>query len=382
MLALAVAMGIGRFVYTPILPHMIAAGALDTAGAGLVASANFLAYLAGALAASLPFFAGRRRQWFFAALLISAISTLAMGLAATPAGFILWRLVSGLASAFSLVFGTTLVLAKLQEQGRSALFAVVFGGVGLGIALSAAGTSLMVAAGASWQALWIVGGGLALIGALASWRLLPATLSDGVSAEAGTAAAPPFTGLLWLFIASYGIFGFGYVITGTFLNTIASADPSMRPVEPWVWLVVGLAGIPSIWAWNQVAARIGIALTYAIACGVEAVGVAALWAWPNPFTVLLSGALLGATLMAITALGLVRARTMAGEAAPRAIALMTAAFGLGQMTGPLFSGWVHERTGSFDAALVSAVVALVLAAALVLVVRRLESAAVDGQNRL
>lgn len=381
MTTLALAMGIGRFVYTPILPHMIAGGALDTPAAGLVASANFLAYLLGALAASLSVFAPNRRQWFFAALAASAVSTLAMGLTDSVAGFILWRLLSGVASAFALVFSSTLILATLQLAGKSGLSAVHFAGVGVGIAISAAGVSILADSGATWKTLWIAAGLLALAGLIVVMLVLPPARGEKRPAP-GAAQGDRFTPLMWLLIASYGIFGFGYVITGTFLNTIASADPLLRPVEPWVWLVVGLSGIPSVWVWNRVAARTGIAVAYALACLVEAAGVAALLIWRSPLSVLLSGALLGATLMAITALGLVRARTMAGEGAARAIALMTASFGLGQMLGPLFAARIHESTGSFDVSLAAAVVALVLAALLILQVRRRERRQQQGQNPL
>src|SRR5258707_14582632 len=49
--ALAVAMGIGRFAFTPILPMMQAEGAIDVAQGGWLASANYVGYLIGGLTA-------------------------------------------------------------------------------------------------------------------------------------------------------------------------------------------------------------------------------------------------------------------------------------------------------------------------------------------
>ena len=69
LVALGVAMGIGRFAFTPLLPMMLAERSVDLRGASLLASANYLGYLRGrprlhvpALAvAALPALPSRRR---------------------------------------------------------------------------------------------------------------------------------------------------------------------------------------------------------------------------------------------------------------------------------------------------------------------------------
>lgn len=51
--SLAIAMGVGRFAFTPILPMMLHDGVLDLQVAGNLATANYIGYLVGALASML-----------------------------------------------------------------------------------------------------------------------------------------------------------------------------------------------------------------------------------------------------------------------------------------------------------------------------------------
>src|SRR5215212_7755836 len=127
LIALAVAMGMGRFVYTPILPFMAESLPLTKAEAGLIASANYLGYLLGALVAATSWIRGSRRFWFMAGLVASAATTL---LTAAPSSVLLLsavRLLGGIASAFVLVFASSLVLERLAAAGQSQLAAVHFG---------------------------------------------------------------------------------------------------------------------------------------------------------------------------------------------------------------------------------------------------------------
>ena len=78
LLSLAVAMGIGRFAFTPVLPTMLREGLLDVAQGSWIAAANYLGYWLGALtAARLPLGAGALATL---ALLATAALTAAMAL--------------------------------------------------------------------------------------------------------------------------------------------------------------------------------------------------------------------------------------------------------------------------------------------------------------
>jgi predicted MFS family arabinose efflux permease len=348
-------MGIGRFVYTPILPFMAEALHLSATEAGYIASANFLGYLIGALATSvrLP---GSPRRWLIGALVISALTTASVGTFSAVPEIAAMRFLGGIASAFSLVFASTQVLQGLAQMGRGELSAVHFGGVGIGIAASA----LVILLPVGWNEMWFVSGAATLIGALVVAATLPAPEERPAPSAQN---APVRTGGLARLIVAYGLFGFGYVITATFIVAIVRGEPSLKAFEPMAWLVVGLAGAPSVWLWMTIGRRTGMIRGYAIACAVEAVGVL-LSLWTGIAGILISAILLGGTFMAITALGLEAARRRAGGNPRRVVGQMTVAFSIGQIAGPTIAGYARDVTGSFTLATIAAAVALVIAAVL------------------
>lgn len=363
-IALASAMGIGRFVYTPILPEMVAALNLSASEAGLIASANFAGYLIGALAASAKFFAARQRMWMLFGLALSALTTAGMAATDQLTLFVTLRFVGGVASAFVLIFSSALVMERLTAAGKIRFASYQFAGVGTGIALSAVLVGRLAAHGITWQWQWSATALLSLLAFLAVAGLIgpaPQTVKSTASAtEKGGMSAP-----LLVLILSYGLFGFGYVITATFLVQLVRTNAAIAPIEPIIWLIVGLAAIPSVTVWSVVGRRIGTGYAYALACLVEAVGVLASVLWIAPAGAILAAILLGGTLVGVTVLGFVLVRKLVTGDVARMIALMTAAFGLGQIVGPIFAGWVHDLTGTFLMPSVAAAAALAIAALLV-----------------
>jgi len=191
--------------------------------------------------------------------------------------------------------------------------------------------------------------------------------ADVGAPAAGGHGARERPAMLRALVVSYGLFGFGYVITATFVVSMVRGIEAVRVLEPVIWLVVGLAAAPSVWFWSKVGGRTGLIAAYAWAFVVQAVGVAASVLWPTIPGLLLTAVFLGGTIMGITALGLMVAGNLSRRDPRRTMALMTASFGLGQIIGPLFAGVVADRTGSLAMPSLVASAALLAGAAMVFV---------------
>jgi len=349
--ALALAMGIGRFAYTPLLPAMQEAAGFGAATAGWIAGWNYLGYLLGALAAALVAARDSRTLVLLASVAASVLTTGAMGMTESVAAWCALRFVSGLASAGVLVISTAVVMEALVRASRPHLVGVHFSGVGAGIAFS----GLIVALGGYWSSLAAASAVLALF-----------TLPLGMR-QAGPASGMPqgakekFSGSL--LIASYFLEGLGYVVTGTFLVAIAKEMPGIGGAAELLWIAVGLAAAPSALLFSRAAARWGAPTTLIAAHLVQAAGIVLPVFFDSLWVALLAAVCFGGTFMGITAVAVGFGGRISSHPA-RMIGLLTAAFGLGQMIGPVIAGWLAERQGGFNGSLLLAAGAVALGAAL------------------
>jgi predicted MFS family arabinose efflux permease len=371
-LGMASAMGFGRFSFTPILPGMLAGLPLSSGDAGLIAAGNFTGYLVGAVLGAYGWAAGRERSVAIAALVLTALLQLAMGLSSSLWIFVAIRFAAGIASAFALIFLSAIVLGHAAARGSDHVQSAHFGGVGVGIALSSLVVlvigGMTIGSVGGWRLEWFAGATASLVIAAAVWRLLP-PLPSGVSQSV---VEPPLSWKLPLGLVTlaYGLFGFGYVITATFVVTMARLGDAGPIVEFLSWFLAGLAATVSLLVWRPFMRRFGLAAVFVAGLLVEAAGVLASVLLPLPAAPLVGGVLLGATFLMITAYGLRIGRLLAPQSPRRALAFMTAAFGVGQILGPLVAGAMAERTGSFTAPTVIAALVLFAAVLVVLPVYR------------
>lgn len=344
-LAMAAAMGVGRFAYTPLLPEMSAAFAWTYGQAGDVASANFLGYLAGALLA--PFVARAPAVRLYVAFsFMASVATTYLGAEVTD--YELWlalRFASGIASAFCLVVLTAHLLETLYREQALQLGNVHFAGVGLGILLCMGGVFMGGTVAEQWARQGLIA---ALCMALAwfligpgPWRAFapPGVDDTRNTADSGTEVMRTIVG--------YGLFGFGYVVSATFVVAMgerlgqAGFDPRTT------WVVVGASTIPSVYLWQWFAQRQSLGLALRCSYWVLAVGAClAGLAWNMP-VLLLAAMLLGGTFGGVTALGLSAGRALAPERVAWIVSAMTVAFSVGQLLGPAVAGRMADMTGGF-----------------------------------
>lgn len=360
--SLALAMGIGRFAYTPILPLMRRDFGMGDALGGLLAGANNAGYLVGAIGAGL--IASRFRSPAFRAMLVlGVLSAVLSGASAEPWTLGFFRFVAGVTSGAIFVHAGATVIDALRQAGRPALGGVHFAGVGVGIALTGI-VVLLLADRVTWQEPWYVLGGIGTLLALPCWFWLGAPPpAPAVPSSAPTPAPVDFGGRMAVLHVGYFCDGLGYVVTSTFLSSLlarAFADVGIAAGAA-AWIVVGLAGAPSTVLWSLLAQRIGPPAAIGAAFLLQAIGVVLPLAG-GALSVAIGAALFGGTFIAITAMTLARGAAMAGGASARVASTLTVAFGLGQIVGPVVAGFAADRLGSLAPSLWGAALVLVIGA--------------------
>ena len=351
--ALALAQGIGRFAFTPLLPMMQDDAGVSLAQGGVLAAANYLGYLVGAMWAMRPAPAVlviRLSTAFVAA------ATLAMGFTHGIALWMVLRFVAGVASAWSLVYVAAWCIARLKPGSMG----VVFAGVGSGVALAGLLCLVLAKAGASSTQGWIVLGVVATMIAAFVWPVFSGTAEGARRLDARLAWTPEAVRL----VLCYTAYGFAYIIPATFVPAMAKAIVPDPAIFGWAWPLFGATAAGSTILVARWQARLGARRVWMIAAFVLAAGTAAPLIVPGLAGILLAAVLVGGTFVTITMAGLQVAREVAGPAAAPLMAAMTAGFGLGQIAGPLLVAQLGERgipIALAGSALLVAVSGLVLA---------------------
>jgi predicted MFS family arabinose efflux permease len=355
LLALASAMGIGRFSLTPILPLMQHDVGLTFAQGGWLATGNYLGYLVGALIcmASAPR-PVRAIRW---GLICVAVLTVAMGLSRSLLLWFAFRFSAGVASAFVLVGVSAWALTILARCNKSQWSGFVFAGVGIGIVF--AGLVGLAAGLDAWgsRLTWIVMGVAAAVLAFFLWWPL-ATNAVPADAVASRMSGVPRRAVVAA--ACYGLFGYGYIIPATFLPALAREYIDSPAVFGWVWPVFGAAAALSTLAAARFGHRLAPWRLWTGAQWVLAAGVLAPVFSLNVATLLAAAVCVGGTFMVITMAGIKEVLRIVAPQTSQGVGMMTAAFAIGQIAGPLTVSLLAGSSSAFKVASIIAALALVV----------------------
>lgn len=359
-LALVVAMGIGRFAFTPQVPLMIAEHQLSLTSAAVVAALNYLGYLCGSFDAMR---ATRRVEWrlqagIWGAVLLTLLSACVSG----PWLHGVVRFLIGWASGWGMVLIAAWSNEQLHRYQRPGLSAAVFAGPGTGIFISgmlAVGLhSLQVSAAWAWAAYGV----LALILVALIARTLPRTgqLHRPDIAPEPLRLTPGLKRLVW----SYSLAGFGYILPATFLAQMATTRfPGL--ISQFVWPVFGGAAVIGI-VTGILTRHLGSSnRRLALVLWVQAMGVFASDLLPGLGGLALGAALVGGGFLCVVQLSLQYARELAPQHTRYLAGLLTTGYAVGQLVGPLLSAASTALTHRLEPALYVAGVALLVAGLLV-----------------
>ncbi len=370
MLALATAMGIGRFAFTPLLPMMLQDGVVSLPGASGLASANYLGYLVGAL-----FCMFRPLPQPTVMIRIGLVSTLALTLGMAAPWPTVWpflRFFAGVASALVFVYTSGWCLSQAAVRGHTSLGALIYTGPGAGIVLTGLAASAMVAA--DWRASsgWLIFGLLALLLTVSIWPVFHARNAMSAAQPANTAQTSTSSGHssfeVALLALAYGVAGFGYIITATFLPVIAR---QALPGSAWLdlfWPIFGFGVILGAVTASRMRIVRDLRLMLMISYLIQAAGVALSLVRPTLPGFALGSLLVGLPFTAITYFAMQEARRIRAQRVASTIGLLTALYGLGQILGPQVAAYLLGHTATpaiaFNLALEVAAGSLLLGAAL------------------
>ncbi len=359
-LVLAVGMGFGRFSFTGMYPLMVHDGQLTVSGGSLAASVNYLGYLFGALALSRA--RQRHSAWLCQVALIGSVLCLvALSFAPSLVPVLTVRLLAGIFSALAMVSASTWLL-KLVDSDHGA--PILYSGVGIGILVSAELISGSDRAGLSSAAGWSVLAAAAALLCAWAWPRVSRKTNPRIPNQDGFNDPTQRTGRWvssWILILVYGLAGFGYIVTATYLPLFAkNALGNIDPLQ--VWAAFGLAAVPSCFLWHWVHHRLGSRAALILNLAAQAVGVLLPAMSPNAPGFLVSAILVGGTFVGVVTIAMPAAKRIATGVRFNMMAAMTAAYGVGQIVGPLVSSALIASTHSSAPPLLVAGGGLVIAA--------------------
>jgi predicted MFS family arabinose efflux permease len=376
----AVALGISRFAYGLLLPPMRSDLGWSYALAGAMNASNAAGYLLGALVTPLLLRRFSAGSVVLTGAVLASVLILLSGLFTQAGVWLVQRLALGFASALVFLTGGLLAarLGSVDASRSGLLIGIYYGGIGLGIVLSALLVPTVLQLGLPGQRPWVWGWvALSLLCfAATALQWWPLARMGGLVASAPPigASRAPFRLRHFAFgLAGYSMFGVGYIGYMTFVIALLGEQGLSAAAITAFYSLLGVAVMlsPRLWAGLLDRYKDGrpLALLNAL-LGVATILPALGSHW---LLVLVSGLLFGAVFVSLVASTTVLVRhNLAPHQWASGIGAFTAVFAAGQIVGPVLVGWISDGQGGLERGFVVSAVVLWLGAILALRQRALQ----------
>lgn len=366
-LAVAGALGFGRFGYTSVLPAMQQDLHMTNTQTGGMASINLAGYLIlSVLGGALSSKFGARRV-VTAGLAVAGVGMILTGVADSFHSAAAWRGITGMGSGAANVSVMGMWAAWFQPRRR---------GMAAGIAVTGSSLALIVIGPlapyllahygeAGWRVCWFVYGTVTLFFALAALLFIksrpPASVNPSLPDPALQWGLVYRSAAVWRLGLVYTAFGFSYIIYVTFfVKRLISEGGYSREAAGELFMTMGWASLLCGVIWGSVSDVIGRRRALVIVYLLHAAAFAIFALMPGVAGFTASALIFGISAWSIPAIMAATCGDVLGpRLAPAALGFITLFFGLGQAVAPGVAGALADAAGSFvPAYLIAAFVAL------------------------
>lgn len=355
--ALILTVGIARFAYTPFLPLMLNQTELTTFGGGWLATFNYIGYFIGVLLISQINDLHLKFRFYRFNLIIAVLTTIAMGLSTNILVWSLLRILAGISSTAGIIIAAGFVMSWLKQHEFKAQLGLHFSGLGLGIAIPGL-LIVFMNHHFDWASQWIIMGLFGLLFFIPAWLWMPAP--DNNQKPLSSQTKSPSKRWMYLMVAAYFCAGVGYVISATFIVAILENMPALKGQGDWIWVLLGLAAVPSCIIWDSISTKLGEVKTLILSYVILLISIIIPAVSSGLIFNIIGAFLFGATFAGVVSLMLVFIGHKFPANPAKAMAKLTISYGIAQITAPAIAAYISTLTHTYNAA-------LWLAAAIVLV---------------
>ena len=350
IIALIVGVGVARFVFTSLLPPMLE-DYLSVSFAGVLASINYIGYLAGSILAVFIKDVNTKVKLFRFGMILCVFTTLLLGISTNDTIWMISRILAGFGAAMALVVGSAIVMSKLNIPNKTKAMGIHFSGIGFSILVSDLIVRAVFYFDGTWQFSWVVLTIFAFFISMYSMYILSYDKNvqqNSVKHKIDKSIFSPFVIIL---ILAYFCEGVGMVVQGTFLPDIINSLDGLEGFGSFTWTIVGLAGIPSCIIWMVLAHKYGSVNIIMLAMALQVLGILISALTNNMYLNLFSGILYGGTFVGLVALFMSLGGKLAANNPVLLMGALTTAYGIGQVLAPLYSVALIEKFNNYDYAL-------------------------------